>query len=280
MKPFRNALHRSGSAVLSVSLVLWLAACARDVSPPSLVSIRYEMRTLEETLRDCPENLAPCASIVLRFPELIAGPSATARESIDAQIQEMILAPIDEESRDETPQALMERFIRGYQDFADEFPESSSQWYMTREIEPIYDTDRVFSVQMTEESYTGGAHPNSNVWLASFDVHTGQRLALDDVLMDGHEAELQAIGERAFRDARGLGAEDDLTEAGFWFDEGVFRLNENFAVTAEGLRFVFNRYEVAPYALGATEIVLPVAALRPLARAGGVLAERKPARSG
>jgi hypothetical protein len=273
----RHGATAPTASVLTAALALFVGGCAKQPSPEAArPAVRYEIRKLERTLHECPENIAPCASVLLEYPEILDAPSDVARDAIQGQVRGMILAPIEESDRDSTPEALMERFIRSYQEFAAEFPESSSPWSMTRTVKPIYNTGFVFSLEMTEESYTGGAHPNSFVRLGSYDARTGKRIALEDVLIGGHGAELRAIGERAFRDARELSPSDDLGDAGFWFEEGVFRLNDNFAVTAEGLRFVFNRYEVAPYALGATEIVLSVDALRGLIRSDGALA-RPPA---
>jgi hypothetical protein len=143
---------------------------------------------------------------------------------------------------------------------------------MTRRVEPLYNAAGVFSVEFTEESYTGGAHPNARVSLASLDAHTGQRIVLDDLFVDDYRDALNAIAERVFRTERKLSATEDLAGAGFWFGDGEFRLNDNFAIVPAGLRFYFNRYEVAPYSMGPTMILLDHHALVGLIRSDGALA--------
>jgi hypothetical protein len=38
-------------------------------------------------------------------------------------------------------------------------------------------------------------------------------------------------------------------------------LNDNFAVAKRGIIFYFNSYEIAPYAMGPTELLIPYAKL-------------------
>jgi hypothetical protein len=45
-----------------------------------------------------------------------------------------------------------------------------------------------------------------------------------------------------------------LTDSGYFVDE--IKPNENFYVTGEGVGFVYNHYEIAPYSFGATDIFL------------------------
>ncbi len=166
----------------------------------------------------------------------------------------------------------MDRFLSGYREFAEDFPEQSSQWVMTRKIEAIHNALGVFSLEFTETSYTGGAHPNTSVTLASFDTRTGLRITLDDLFVDPYGDALQEIAERAFRAERNLSETEDLSSAGFWFEDGTFRLNDNFAVVPDGLKFHFNSYEVGPYSMGPTSIVLARNSLAALVRPDGGLA--------
>ena len=259
-------------ALLVLAAFLPLACATERLAEPAAPRVAYEMQTIERTLRDCPENLAPCASIALEYPKITDAPTAEAHANIDAYIRSLVLAPLEEGNEDATAEDLMERFLGGYREFAEDFPEQSSQWVMTRRAEPIHNAHGVFSVEFTEDSYTGGAHPNSSVALVSFDANSGQRLLLDDLFVEGYSQQLTAIAERAFRAERNLTAAEDLSGAGFWFENGVFRLNDNFAVVPEGLKFYFNPYEVGPYSMGPTTIVLGTESLAALIRPEGILA--------
>ncbi len=244
-------------------------ATATGVKPLS-----FEKREKHQTLEDCPEQLAPCASISLGYFELTSGPPPL-RDSVAAFLDTTVFAAVDE--RDEGGGAamadtLMQRFLDEYRDFSEEFPDSPASWTIQRRATPVWNDGRLFSIEFSEESYTGGAHPNALVRLMTLNAHDGHRVSLDELFVPGYGARLTALGERAFRKAHDLAATDDLVAAGFWFEGGAFQLNDNWAVTGEGLRFHYNAYEVAPYAMGPTDILLGRKALAPLIRPGGPLA--------
>ena len=90
----------------------------------------------------------------------------------------------------------------------------------------------------------------------NIDTRTGARIDDDDLFIAGFREELYRLGEGAFRRARGLGPDESLSEAGFWFDENRFALNDNMGITRGGLVFYFNDYEIAPHALGPTAVFL------------------------
>ena len=183
-----------------------------------------------------------------------------------------MLQPFEEGARATTPEELMEKFLDEYRAFSEEFPEASGQWVLTRELQPIHNENGAFSLEITDYGYTGGAHPNTTVSLVTFDAETGARLGLADLLNEGYESALAAIAEQSFRTERSLEPDEDLSAAGFWFEEGTFRLNDNFAVVPEGLKFHFNSYEVGPYSMGPTSFVLRSADLAGLIRSDSPLA--------
>lgn len=270
----RHGIRRIPSWMAALGL-LAAAGCARapEPAPDAASSLSFETQRFEETLRDCPEHLAPCASIVLEFPVLPADAPPDVAAALAAFVDTTVLAPIDEGggAGAGTPQALTEQFLAGYREFAETFPEAPGGWSLQRIARPIWTGPAGFSLEFREESYTGGAHPNSIVRLVSFDGSSGLRVRLEDLIPDEHREAVRALAEAAFRDVHGLEATADLTAAGFWFEDGRFRLNDNFAVTGEGLRFHFNPYEVAPYALGPTDLTIPRASLAGLVRANGWL---------
>lgn len=105
-------------------------------------------------------------------------------------------------------------------------------------------------------SYTGGAHGNGFSQVLHIERKSGADLQLVDFF--SNVAALTEIGEGFFRQSQDLGAEDDLTEAGFWFEDGVFQLNENFSFSGDAILFFYNQYEIAPYSAGTIEFEIPL----------------------
>lgn len=69
--------------------------------------------------------------------------------------------------------------------------------------------------------------------------------------------ELTRIAEVYFRQAREIDPNADLSQEGFWFEDGKFKLNENFYFDDGDLVFYFNNYEITAYAYGPTEFYIP-----------------------
>jgi len=269
-------------ALCALTSAVALSGCS---APPEKAESRPAALTVEtvrrqQTLDDCPEQLAPCASITLEFVEL-----SNATDALLASVRgfedSTVFAPIDESGSSsggaEEAEALMQQFLDSYRDFMEHFPEAPGTWSIERSVHPIWNDRGVLSLEFAEESYTGGAHPNAVTRLVSLDAASGRRLRLADLFREGYEEPLRSLGEKAFRTAHGLGAADDLVAAGFWFEDGRFQLGDNIAVTADGLRVHYDAYEIAPYAMGPTDLTLPRAELVRWARPGGPLAPPPPA---
>jgi hypothetical protein len=69
------------------------------------------------------------------------------------------------------------------------------------------------------------------------------------------------IAESEFRKIKSIPENTATNKEWFW--NGLFYLPDNFAFTDAGLLFHYNSYEIAPYALGATELIIPYEKLNP-----------------
>jgi len=250
-----------------------IAGCGSG--PPHAVRVRYQRHEAEKTYGKCsgPRDLDQCTRIRLRWPSIAAAPSPVGADSITAFVRARLAQPYDGGGALPNADSVMAGFIDAYRAFASSVPGGPTNgWQFERRIEPLGDTLGVASLAVTEEAFLGGAHRNSTTLFANFDVTSGRLLRLSDLLLDSGREQLNAIGERAFRRVRKIAPGIDLNAAGFWFERGDFKLNENFAVTPTGMLFFFNAYEVGPYAFGATSLSLPWAEVMPLIRTDGPLA--------
>lgn len=104
-------------------------------------------------------------------------------------------------------------------------------------------------------TFTGGAHGNSFSGNFNFDKTTGNTLKLSDFIID--TTEFNTIAEKCFRKQAEISENENLSDLGFWFEENIFKCNDNFFITDEGFNFTFNTYEIAPYAFGSFEFSVP-----------------------
>lgn len=100
--------------------------------------------------------------------------------------------------------------------------------------------------------YTGGAHGGTIVKVGTIEVKTGKRLTTADVIPP--EKRDEAIAKIREAVIAKIGGEENLMPSA---KEVLSKLQENFFVGKDGLHFIFNEYEVACYAQGVVEVVIP-----------------------
>ena len=108
----------------------------------------------------------------------------------------------------------------------------------------VFADEKYISFRAEEYSYTGGAHGNTEITVGTIDRKTGRRLRLADFVSADRLHELTKILH--VKVVTKLGGKEKL--------QGEVRPIENFCVVKDGLKFVYNEYEVACYAVGAVEV--------------------------
>ncbi|HSF16443.1 MAG TPA: RsiV family protein [Vicinamibacteria bacterium] len=233
-----------------------LVACEEPPAPPppEPKTLVFDMKTVEDTLAGCTAGAPDCAYVRFDHATLVETPPELfdGAEAIVDAIEQFLSRPLREGQEGGPPQRLAERFLREYR--ARDDP-SEAPWFLERKVFVIHNTHQAVTLSFSERSCLGQPLRESFRY-ANFDPHTGERLTLTKVLVEGKLEELRLVAEDRFREVRGLDANTDLEEAGFRFEEKRFTLTENFAVEANGLSFYYNPGEVAPYSLGPTEIRL------------------------
>jgi hypothetical protein len=121
------------------------------------------------------------------------------------------------------------------------------------------------------EGSSGGAHPNSNDYYYNWDRKKSKLISLSDILIDNYDDELTNIAEEIFRTNEGLRKNQPLNH--YFFDGGVFALNDNFKITNEGISFFYNSYEIKSYIEGPTDLLIPYKSIKKLLRPNTVITQ-------
>lgn len=250
------------------------ASPERSAPAPAADTVQYEMMTRQKTAGDCDPAEEGCTHIRLVYPKITrAAAKAALQQGVDAEL----LKPVFEAgaAAANSPDGLMAQFFTLYETTLNDDPASAMfGWAVERTIRVVYNTPRVFAIETGDYSFTGGAHPNSMTQYTNFDARTGKKLTLNDLFQPGYQQQLNRLAEQEFRRARQMGAGDTFESAGYWFENNQFRLPDNFFINEHGLSFFYNPYEIAPYAMGSSEVTLSRAALQSLLRPDGPLAAR------
>ena len=127
---------------------------------------------------------------------------------------------------------------------SEDVPREIPAWDKSSKYEIICrDADKV-SYRATEYQYTGGAHGSTLVQVGTVDRKTGRKYKLADIVPESRRGEL-------LRKVR----EDIAIRHYAFFDEP--QLTENFYFDDQTIHFIYNQYEIACYADGIIEAIVP-----------------------
>lgn len=199
-------------------------------------------------------------------------PIAFSNEDVLQMVRyDIITQTFGEKYADCSNEELLPRFIEDmYQDYMaenqpylsqtdiDEIGFSFNNEYMLETTVRLND-GHIFAQITDRYAYTGGAHGLREFICANYDMTDGHRITEKDLFNDGYEKPLtelllSTIETNLAKDSTGHSLSD------YWTDN--IAPNGNFCITATGLQYVFNPYEIAPYYLGHTTVELPFGKLK------------------
>ena len=150
----------------------------------------------------------------------------------------------------------LENFLAGA--LAEDVPREIPTWDKSSKYEIVCrDADKL-SYRTTEYRYTGGAHGSTLVQVGTVDRKTGRKYRLADIVPESHRGELlrkvrEDIAIRHYK-AKSYAEWRARKEIAF-FDEP--QLTENFYFDDRAIHFIYNQYEIACYADGIIEAIVP-----------------------
>ena len=236
-----------------LSLVLFSCATSNETKE---TPVSFELKTFRlESQGGCKADTLQCAYFEVTYPDFAGMQpevSSIVRKKIDAAV-----SLGNPESQGQSMEEIGQIFIKDYDDFKTEIPDAFGGWHYTAKVDVEVLTDSLLSLSINDEYYTGGAHGGSGVYFINIDPRTGEEFTLDDLFKPGYDDALTNLGNKIFRQTRQLSDTSSLSENYFEFPEDKFQLNKNYGFTEEGVVFFYNSYEIAPYAAGPTQVLIP-----------------------
>lgn len=229
--------------------VLFLACSAEKPN-----ALTLESQNVREVF--CPKGDAqpPCATVDLTFPVFAGGALA---DSLNRFVLDCLCFSLMEDKSCPDVQTIAGDFIGEYKALLADLPDETTGWELAQKIAVTRDTLGVLSMKHETYVYTGGAHGLPSTLFYNLSRENGRLLALEDLLQPNARTSLLIIAEQVFRAEQEIPAGQSLQAGGFWFENDVFALPENFTITNEGLLFLYNPYEIASYADGMIEVLVP-----------------------
>ena len=143
-----------------------------------------------------------------------------------------------------------------------EMPGASFAWELLRYTHIISNENNKLTFYIISYSFTGGAHGQSSQVFTTVDLKSGKVLTPADLFKTGFEADLTRLLTQKLHHMTNLADSRKLTESGYFVDE--IKPNNNFFLNANGIGFLYNQYEIAPYSFGQTEIFMTMEELKSL----------------
>ena len=241
-------------------------AAETRVSPrevPGGRSSAYETKTVQ---RSSDGTGASRATFRLSYPEFKGFDSELVNSGVMRKVCKLL--DVDAEV-DEAADA----FIMEHAEFVADFPDYKHSWHFTMEVKHQGTVGNVVCMEISHQGFTGGAHGTYGGYYVLLDKTTGLEVDWTEMIVPGQMGAFADAAERAFRRERGLSAEADLKDAGFWFTGGIFTLDAaEIGFADQGVIVHFNTYTVAPHALGVTTYVIPAADLAGIVDIKGAVA--------
>jgi len=236
------------SLIFVAIIALLMVSCNGSKNQGELT---FKHVTLIKSYKDCDPEKEGCTYVSFDYPEVTGASSVEVKDAVNALLKSLLF----DDSSIGDANVYMQAFIDDYNDVVEEVGTSAS-WFEEHVAEVVYEAPDIVVFTVLTESYTGGAHGLSEMDYLNIDPKTGLELILSDILNKGAEEDLVDMAELKFRKHYNMKDDAKFSDEGFWFDDEKFMLSDNFAITTEGLAFHYNSYEIAPYSMGVTNIIL------------------------
>ena len=109
----------------------------------------------------------------------------------------------------------------------------------------------ILSYSITKYSFTGGAHGMTAESALNFDMKTGNLLTESGFFKEGYKDRLSEL--LSSRLAESL---ENPSDTSMLFTQEIGP-NGNFTAGEEGVTYIYNQYEIGPYAMGIIRVTLP-----------------------
>lgn len=207
------------------------------------------------------------------FP--ISSSSGSPIDSLQQEVWRILLAtepnsalPITKQAVTAELQKLHESLLAEYKKLnpttKEEFSRKKIQipYIMTLSNEVTYNQNNIFSICIYSSLYQGGAHNMYGKSGYSFSVKEGRLITESDIFTAEAKELLTPLLIQAILDYHKLETVEQLAEKLYINEPEAIGPNGNFYITPEGINYIYNPYEIAPYSTGLTIATLPWASLR------------------
>ncbi|MEN8788152.1 MAG: DUF3298 domain-containing protein [Flavobacteriaceae bacterium] len=201
------------------------------------------------------ENCSECPEIIVKVP--LALDKRKISETVNYALKEEVvsLLTFDEDQQPEDIPEAVASFRKGFEMLQLEFPDETVPWEANIEAIVTFENKDLLSIGLNSYIFTGGAHGYGATRFLNFKKKSGQEVDNSE-LFKNHKKFVE-FAETQFRIQQNIPPDQPINSTGFMFERNEFYLPENIGFAENGLKLLYNPYEVASYADGTIELLLP-----------------------
>jgi hypothetical protein len=161
-------------------------------------------------------------------------------------------------------------FIKGFDDYKKDNKDDQQTWFKEVRIKVLQQRKGYLGLRYDFIDYAGGAHANYAIVFNNYNTLSNKSVTIDSLIKTGSLPVLTATAEKIFRKNEKLTPKQSLAD-NYFFEKNTFSLPHNFTITDQGLKFLYNPYEIKPYAAGTTELLVPFEQIKEILKPNPVL---------
>lgn len=231
--------------------------------------ITFEPQHYQAQSKDNCQPHEGCAKFNLDI--VAATNKSTAADSINNSVFKMIhramyVGENPQEARNYLQ--LANSFVQTHNQIKDEFLERFKvlppSWEANGKCRLQWQSDKIINLVLEYYTFTGGAHGYGATNSIFFDAQTGKKMPNRQLFTD--TISVTSLVEEQFRKQNKIAAKTSLIEAGYFIPNDQFFLPKNIYLTQKAVVFHYNPYEIAAFAFGDIEVVIPNEKIEPFLR--------------
>ncbi len=198
---------------------------------------------------------ASCPNVSIQYPKALEDTKLS--RAINTAIEEEIIGLLtfaDSLEVTNLDEAITS-FTQGYAELKEVYPDETIPWEANIQAEVSFENRQVLSIKLDSYLFTGGAHGYAATRFLNFDMDKGQEIDTQTLFKD--LLAFRSYAESKFRKQEEIPEEAPINSTGFMFELDTFYLPENIGLTPKGILLLYNQYEVASYADGQIELLIP-----------------------
>lgn len=223
-------------------------------------SVQFNVYSLNQTTPLVKKQKSPAGKVSMA----VLSPMESGNSFVSDSLRKIMLKAFDNSGyQGNNPDSVLSRnarlfkrdYLNGNLELYKQMPDAGAlNWQLLRFMHIITNGNYILCFSILNYAFTGGAHGLETLEYLNINLRTGSILKLGDILAEGRKGELGLLLTRKLKHMNQMPGSGKLTENGYFVDE--IQPNENFYLTPEGIGFLYNHYDIAPYSFGSTDIFL------------------------